>query len=65
MHVLRFSLALHESAGICDIAQLSIFVRGIDNFNDDNFKLMIILTLKSLCLSHSMEKQEDQTYLRK
>ena len=29
-----FSLALDESTGICDVAQLSIFVRGIDdNFN--------------------------------
>ena len=29
-----FSLALDESADICDVAQLSIFIRGIDdNFN--------------------------------
>ena len=30
-----FSLAFDESADICDVAQLSIFVRGID----DNFKV--------------------------
>ena len=52
-----FSFAFDESADICDVAQLSIFVRGL---------MIILKSLKNfLALSLSMEKQEDQTYLRK
>ena len=39
-----FSLALDESADICDVAQVSIFVRGID----DNFNVGKELVFESL-----------------
>ena len=52
-----FLLAFDESADICDVAQLSIFVRGID----DNFNVFEeLIGFESL---HG--KTENQTYLRK
>ena len=51
MHVFFFSLALDESADICDVAQL--FVWKIDNFNSSR---------NLLALSYSNEKQEYQTF---
>ena len=40
-----FSLAFDESGGICDIALLSIFIRGID----DNFQIFVeLIGLESL-----------------
>ncbi len=49
-----FSLALDESTDICDVAQLSIFIRGIDkNFNG----FEELLSVESLHMS--------QTYLKR
>ena len=39
-----FSLALDESTDICDVAQLNIFIRGID----DNFNFEELASLESL-----------------
>ena len=51
-----FSLTLDESADICDIAQLSIFIRGIDYYK-------IFEEVIGLMSLHG--KTKGQTYLRK